>query len=350
MTAGLFLSRAIVASVVMAALYVVYKAAMSRINAPALMRSAILGIYAVSILAAITGVPLPATLTSGQIVVINVVADESTSTISMTRIAVILYLVGVAVMLLATTVAWLRVWRVVARGSKVTDSRGVTITLLDNDSYSPFSWMGRIVMSRRDYETAPASVVYHEMQHVALRHRYDLAIAQIFLILDWFNPAAWLLLRQLRQVHEYQADRRVLDSGADEREYQLLLISRAARCHFPTFTSALSRSPLRDRIVIMQRDATKGAAWRLFFLLPGLLCAGLLLASPGISGPLHALDKVSAVNMPQKAACTPDISVDGVLIPMEDVEKIDPSQIKSIAVSKDLPDHPDGLIIVEMKK
>lgn len=350
MTAGLFLSRAIVASVVLSALYVVYKAAISRINAPALMRSAILAIYTVSILAAITGVPHPASPASGQIAAINAVADESASSISITRIAVIIYLAGTAIMLLVTAVAWFRVWRMVARGSKVTDSRGLKITLLDNDTYSPFSWMGRIVMSRRDYETAPAAVLCHEMQHVTLRHRYDLAIAQIFLILDWFNPAAWLLLRQLRKVHEYQADRRVLDSGADKRDYQLLLISRAARCRFPALANALSRSPLRDRIVMMQRDATKRAAWRLLFLLPGLLCAGFVLASPVVSTSLRELNNVTAVNKPQKAAGTPDVMIGGELIPMEDMEKVDASQIESITVRKDLPGHPDGLIIVKMKE
>lgn len=350
MTAGLFLSCVIVASVVMAALYAFYMAAMSRINAPALMRSAILATYAISILAAITGAPLPAILTSGETITVNVVVRESSSTVSLTRLIVILYLAGAVIMLLATAVAWLRVWRVVAKGTQASDSHGSTITLLDNDNYSPFSWMGRIVMSRRDYETAPTTVLRHEMQHVALRHRYDLVIAQIILILDWFNPAAWLLLRELRKVHEYQADRRVLDSGADEREYQLMLISRAAQCRFPAFTNALSRSPLRDRIEMMQRDATKGAAWRLIFLLPALVCAGLLLASPGVSSSLRTLGKVTAVNKTQKADGTPDITVDGILTPMTEVENIDPSQIESIAVRKDLPDHPDGLIIIKMKK
>lgn len=140
------------------------------------------------------------------------------------------------------------------------------------------------------------------------------------------------------------------DSGADERDYQLLLISRAARCRFPALANALSRSPIRDRIVMMQRDATKRAAWRLLFLLPGLLCAGFLLASPVVSTSLRELNNVTAVNKPQKAAGTPDVMIGGELIPMEDMEKVDPSQIESITVRKDLPDHPDGLIIVKMKE
>jgi len=34
--------------------------------------------------------------------------------------------------------------------------------------------------------------------------------------------------RELRAIHEYEADEAVLDSGVDARQYQLLLIRKAA--------------------------------------------------------------------------------------------------------------------------
>ena len=69
----------------------------------------------------------------------------------------------------------------------------------------------------------------HELAHVRMRHSLLLLNASLLLCLQWFNPAAWLLLRDLRQNCEFEADDAVLSSGADRRGYQLSLVGRAAR-------------------------------------------------------------------------------------------------------------------------
>lgn len=37
-----------------------------------------------------------------------------------------------------------------------------------------------------------------------------------------FNPAVWLVKRELQDVHEYEADASVLYQGIDAKRYQLL--------------------------------------------------------------------------------------------------------------------------------
>lgn len=45
-------------------------------------------------------------------------------------------------------------------------------------------------------------------------------------MLQWLNPTAWLMREELKTVHEYQADDAVIKSGANIKEYQMLLIKR----------------------------------------------------------------------------------------------------------------------------
>lgn len=48
----------------------------------------------------------------------------------------------------------------------------------------------------------------------------------MILLLQWLNPAVWLLKRELRDIHEYQADKGVLNQGIDATKYQLLLVKK----------------------------------------------------------------------------------------------------------------------------
>lgn len=64
----------------------------------------------------------------------------------------------------------------------------------------------------------------HEQMHLHYHHTADLLWMQAIIVLHWFNPAAWLLMRELREVHEFEADNGVLLHGIDATQYQLLLV------------------------------------------------------------------------------------------------------------------------------
>ncbi|WP_242916805.1 M56 family metallopeptidase [Pontibacter liquoris] len=53
-------------------------------------------------------------------------------------------------------------------------------------------------------------VLAHELAHVQLGHSFDIVYFELLTALQWFNPVVWLLKQELRDVHEFQADARVL--------------------------------------------------------------------------------------------------------------------------------------------
>ena len=78
---------------------------------------------------------------------------------------------------------------------------------------SPFSWGRYIILSEEDYEKHPDEILTHEMMHLKSHHSIDLLFMECILWLHWFNPAIWLLKRELKDIHEYQADKGVLYPG-----------------------------------------------------------------------------------------------------------------------------------------
>ena len=164
----------------------------------------------------------------------------------------LVYLAGVAVAAVATLRSALAIARIIRAGRKE-PSGSHTIVFTKKNDISPFSW-GRYIIVPEG--TAPADlhmIVEHEKCHLRHRHWVDLAIAQCTVVFNWFNPAAYMLMREIQDVHEYQVDAEILAQGHDARQYQLLLLRNAVGSAFPRMANGLSHSRLKARIGMMAR-------------------------------------------------------------------------------------------------
>lgn len=166
------------------------------------------------------------------------------------KVMLAVYLAGVIAAAVATGFTVWRLFRVISRGERRRAGRYLVV-LTDSDRIAPFSWCRFIVMNRRDYSESGDIILLHEMKHLEGRHWIDLLVAQLIVIFQWFNPAAWLMREELKTVHEYLADEAVLHSGADARQYQMLLIKKAVGARFPSLANSLNHSKLKKRITMM---------------------------------------------------------------------------------------------------
>ena len=140
-----------------------------------------------------------------------------------------------------------------------------------------FSWGNTIVLSQEDYERNPGEILLHEQMHLQHRHTWDLLWMECIMILHWFNPAAWLLMRELREVHEYEADNGVINNGIDATEYQLLLVKKSVGTRLYSMACGFTHSSLKKRISMMSKRRTNNWA-RLKLLLFVPVAAGTLYA------------------------------------------------------------------------
>ncbi len=95
--------------------------------------------------------------------------------------------------------------------------------------FNPFSFFNVIFMNRSLYTDDDLDkIMDHEMAHVQFKHSLDVLIIEAFLILQWFNPFAWVIRGLLKELHEFQADKEVLDKGVSLGQYKMLLLFQAS--------------------------------------------------------------------------------------------------------------------------
>lgn len=226
------------------------------------------------------------------------------------RIALIVYLAGIAAVVIHMAIVWLRIARITASGTKIRDGRYI-IVLTDDDKVAPFSWHRYIVMSLRDYKQAGVMITAHEKQHIDRQHWIDLLLAQFIVTVNWFNPAAWLVREELKAVHEYEADKRVLDSGINARDYQMLLISKATGMKFPTVANSLNHCKLKKRMTMMMTSqASMSRRLRTLAAIPAVALAVLAINHDAVAAALDHVNN-SALFYSDDNESTPDIVIMG---------------------------------------
>ena len=194
---------------------------------------------------------------------------QDAGSISWASVLTLVYMAGVIICLFRVAIGVLSSEILCHRRSR-TLADGSRLVITDRN-YAPFSWRNYIVISRKDYEANGAMIITHEQAHVRHHHSFDLMLAQLFCAFQWFNPAAWMLKRSLLEVHEFEADASVLDSGFDERRYQICLVRAALQGSFATTTNNFANCSTKKRIVMMNRHSTNPwARLRVLLMLPAV--------------------------------------------------------------------------------
>lgn len=158
----------------------------------------------------------------------------------------LVYLAGVLVCLAVTLLSFRKMFVLIRSGRQLRQRR-YTLILIP-DAVSPFSWGQYIILSEDDYEKYPDEILTHEKIHLKSRHSVDLFFMEVVLWLHWFNPAAWLLKRELKDTHEYQVDKGVLAQGIDATKYQLLLVKKAVGSSLYTLANSFNHSKSNIRV------------------------------------------------------------------------------------------------------
>jgi TonB family protein len=230
------------------------------------------------------------------IVTPNTQVAAQQSSWSVMGIATVLYFIGMALV-----AAWLlhsqwNLRRLMKNGRREALPGGATLHVVPGD-ISPFSYFRHIVINEQDYRDNPREILIHEQAHIDLRHSWDVMFLGLITLFQWWNPAAWLLGRELRQVHEYEADMAVLNQGVDVKQYQLLLIRKSVGDKLFSMANNFNYQSLKKRIRMMTMN--KSSRWntlRALAVVPVIALALLAFANP---------KSVAAVVTNQPAHVTP---------------------------------------------
>jgi hypothetical protein len=152
------------------------------------------------------------------------------------------------------------------------------IVELDSDK-APCSFGNYIFINPAKYDWDTYSqILLHEKIHIKQGHSFDLLLAELMLVFQWFNPFAWLYRKELENNLEYLTDSDVLNNNEVEREvYQMSLLKVSVPNLSLRITTNYNQSLLKKRIVMMNAKRSDiHTTWKYFFLLPlmaFLMCA-----------------------------------------------------------------------------
>jgi len=87
-----------------------------------------------------------------------------------------------------------------------------------------FTFFNYIFIPRELHINKLETIITHEKAHVKLKHTYDLIFSEVIIVVFWFNPMAYFYKKSLKAIHEYQADKIVLNSNISKLNYINLLL------------------------------------------------------------------------------------------------------------------------------
>lgn len=224
-------------------------------------------------------------------VVVSAVAPEEAATWSWQDGLALLWAAGASALLLRMLVQLAVVCRLARRGKRM-EWHGVRVLAVEGDNvpFSFFRWI--FVQPGNHSEGELEEILAHEQAHVRQWHSLDVVVSELLCCLFWFNPAVWLAKRCVRQNLEFLADRAVVHSGFDRKNYQYHLLRLSYGVNIGQIVNNFNVSPLKKRIMMMNKKKSRHAgALKYALLLP---VAGLLVLSANAEAVAETAENVVA--------------------------------------------------------
>jgi len=211
------------------------------------------------------------------------------------EIVTVTYLLGVMAAAALNMRSALRIRHLIKNGAHIR-YKSYTMVITDRQC-SPFSWGRYIVIPSSIPEEDITMIVEHEKSHLRHHHWLELAVAQIMEIFNWYNPAAYLLKKEVQDVHEFEVDRDVVGKGYDEKAYQMLLLRSSVRASFNNFVNSLTHSRLKTRLQMMMTENSKSSR-RLyaFVMLPLTVFVVLGVRNSALAETLSMIDNAAIIS------------------------------------------------------
>ena len=207
------------------------------------------------------------------------VEEQGSAGLSWLSVVFAIYGLGVTLLVVRLLVMYVQLSRIIMRSSKVSAEqyglRNVKLRLHSGEE-KPFSWFGWVVVSRKDMDEGAREILTHEAAHVRAGHSWDILLADAVIIMQWFNPLAWIMKNTLKDIHEFEADEAVISSGVNAKQYQLLIIKKAVGARLYSIANSFNHSLTKKRITMMCKEkSNKWSRAKALYILPVAAIAAL---------------------------------------------------------------------------
>ena len=273
---------------------------------------------------------------------------------------ILIYFIGLIIAWLRYIISLATLIRIIHIGKRIEiDGLPKGIKVLTHPAIkTPCSWMRWVLLTPADKNLiTPLSnrrgvggeaLLCHELSHIHYGHSFDMLLCELTCRMLWCLPFAWMLRQDLRDVHEFQADRRVLQNGIDENEYQLLLIRKATTSGLQPVVNALNQSPIKRRFQMMyKKPSRRWVAMKAVYLLPLSALAIVAFARPQTMSEIEKKVEKEVVkySAAMKQLTTYGGSSEAEIRQQRETDLNSPAQNKSLAEPVEQTELPDSNLV-----
>jgi TonB family protein len=172
---------------------------------------------------------------------------------------------------------------------------GVKIIFTHNEA-APYSFFNMIFLGSEITDHKKLEIiVLHEQVHIRQKHSVDLLILELISIFQWYNPFIWFYKTSLKSLHEFLADRGVLQEGISKVEYQAMLVNQTFEMQLNYLFNSFNHSLIKRRFFMMSKSKTNRIALLKMILVFPLAIALTVLFSITVS------ERITAQENPVKS-------------------------------------------------
>ena len=138
------------------------------------------------------------------------------------------------------------------------------------DNSPPFSFLTWIFINPTlyDYDTFE-QIIEHEKIHVSQAHYIDKMLAELAVIVYWFNPFVWFHRDSIANNLEFLTDEEMLTKGTERESYQMSLLKVSVPEHSLNLTTNYNESFLSERIRMMNaKKSSAKSSWKYLLIFP----------------------------------------------------------------------------------
>ena len=206
-----------------------------------------------------------------QVSVITAGSKRVSDELNWSHVFTIFYVMVSLVILAWTLFQIIRFLKLVTRGNY---EKNGWVKVIRESNTDPGSFLNIIFFPGKNID----AVIYkHELAHIRLKHSYDLIFMRCMLIVFWPNIMLYILIKELKMVHEFQAD--ALAAG-NKINYINNLLNNSFHTQRFSMANTFFHHPVRRRILMMNKPvmSSKGVFFvaARSFIVTTVLVAGMV--------------------------------------------------------------------------
>lgn len=203
--------------------------------------------------------------------------NTSVSSIQSETILLIVYVIGFSLFLIQFSIKIFSLLKKVFSYKKV-NFRNARLVLIEED-YLPHTFLNFIFINRTAFEknSIEEELFIHELAHAKQGHSFDVLLIEIVKTIFWFNPVLIFYKKAIQLNHEFLADEAVLSNLNQVKDYQHLLLNKAASNKRIYLASNLNFLVTKKRLKMMTKNTSRLKANTLAMMTVPLFVCMLLL-------------------------------------------------------------------------